>query len=91
MRSWSFGLKAIHDTSRAERRHHRARLKKARQQYWGRDWSWCTPEVKTRRMGKIVATPAPCSCFMCGNPRKYFSELTLQERRASQREKLRPA
>lgn len=25
-------------------------------------------------------TSKPCSCWMCGNPRKYFKELTMQER-----------
>ena len=24
-----------------------------------------------------------CSCHMCGNPRKYFNDLTLQERAAA--------
>jgi len=23
----------------------------------------------------------PCSCWMCGNPRRYFGEITVQERR----------
>jgi hypothetical protein len=23
----------------------------------------------------------PCSCSMCGNPRKHFNELTMQEKR----------
>jgi hypothetical protein len=27
-------------------------------------------------------TPKVCSCFMCGNPRRFFGELTIQERRA---------
>ncbi len=26
----------------------------------------------------------PCSCWMCGNPRRYFGERSLQERRANQ-------
>jgi len=25
----------------------------------------------------------PCSCWMCGNPRRYFGEPTVQERRES--------
>ena len=29
-------------------------------------------------------TPASCSCWMCGNPRKWFGERTVQERRAMQ-------
>ena len=27
-----------------------------------------------------------CSCWMCGNPRRHLGEVTLQERRASQRD-----
>lgn len=29
-----------------------------------------------------VDTPTPCSCHMCGNPRKWWNEETVQERRA---------
>lgn len=29
-------------------------------------------------------TPKPCSCPMCGNPRKHFGELTIQEKRMFQ-------
>jgi hypothetical protein len=25
-----------------------------------------------------------CSCWMCGNPRRYFGELTMQERKANE-------
>ena len=25
-------------------------------------------------------TPKPCSCWMCGNPRKYFKELSIHEK-----------
>lgn len=36
--------------------------------------------------GRIATTPTPCSCWMCGNPRKYYGNgkyaKTLQERRA---------
>jgi hypothetical protein len=35
-------------------------------------------------MGRVVDTPTPCSCWMCGNPRKYFGERTIGERRAMQ-------
>ena len=35
-----------------------------------------------RRIGASAHTPKPCSCYMCGNPRKYFRDLTMQERRA---------
>ena len=32
-------------------------------------------------VGKVACTPALCSCNMCGNPRKFFSELTIQEKK----------
>ncbi len=64
---------------RAERRHHRERLKKARRVHWGRDLM-AEPEVLSR----VVDTPTDCSCWMCGNPRRYFGELSMQERRLFQ-------
>lgn len=61
----------------AVRRHHRERLKKSRRFHWGRDLS-----SEPSRLGMAVDTPHPCSCAMCGNPRKHFDELTLQELKA---------
>ena len=29
-------------------------------------------------------TPKLCSCWMCGNPRKWFNEKTIQERKMYQ-------
>ncbi len=31
-------------------------------------------------LGKHVNSPASCSCWMCGNPRKHFDEKTRQEK-----------
>ena len=59
---------------RSVRRHHASRLKLNRRFHWGRDLSR-NPKV----WGKVVNTPATCSCWMCGNPRKYNGELTVQE------------
>lgn len=64
---------------RSVRRHHAGRLKKSRRHHWGRDISG-----EAKRLGQAVDTPTPCSCYMCGNPRKYFNEKTVQERRLSQ-------
>lgn len=48
-----------------------ARLKAKRSKYSGK--------------GKVVLhTPAVCSCWMCGNPRKWFGTQTIQERRLFQ-------
>ena len=35
-------------------------------------------------VGRLTRTRKPCSCFMCGNPRKYFNEKTVRERRQEQ-------
>ena len=67
---------------RALRRHHVARLKKARSYYWGRD---IRQDVKS--LGKAIDTPTPCSCWLCGNPRRTSNEVTLQERCVSELDK----
>ena len=41
--------------------------------WWG-DWD-------SRSVGLKSHTPKRCSCAMCGNPRKYFNEQTMQERK----------
>ncbi len=35
-------------------------------------------------IGAVAHTPAACSCTMCGNPRKHFGDLTIQERKAEE-------
>jgi hypothetical protein len=52
--------------SRAERRHHAARLKLARRFYFNFD-----NRTDPRRLGMVLHTPTPCSCWMCGNPRRF--------------------
>ena len=32
-------------------------------------------------IGVYAHTPAICSCVMCGNPRKWFNEPTIHEKR----------
>lgn len=56
------------------------RLRTTRSQY-------CLGETphSERAAGILFRTPARCSCFMCGNPRKYFGERTVQERRQMQK------
>lgn len=56
---------------RAERRSHRERLKKKRLNY-----DVC---VNKDYVNRLIDTPKPCSCYMCGNPRKFFNEKTRQE------------
>ena len=83
--------------SRAQRRHDRARLKKKRHAHWGygkQGWrSFCGTErdsqyaMSPATLGMVVNTPTPCSCYMCGNPRRapwVDHALTMQERKAEE-------
>ena len=38
--------------------------------------------LPARRVGMYAKTPKICSCFLCGNPRRFIGEPTIQERRA---------
>ena len=38
--------------------------------------------LSARQVSMYSKTPKICSCFMCGNPRRFRGELTIQERRA---------
>lgn len=62
------------DKNLAQRRHDEARVKHNRAKR-------LTFEANARQIGRHAQTPAACSCWMCGNPRKYFGERTVQERR----------
>lgn len=65
-------------SKRAERRHHLRRMKtKAERIYWqsplAKYFGDSSPMIKTANHLKS------CSCYMCGNPRKWFKEKTIQE------------
>lgn len=64
---------------RAFRRHQLARIKRRVQGHYG-GYAQGDP----RHTGKLARTRTPCSCWMCGNPRRSFGEPTLQERRAEE-------
>lgn len=67
---------------RSVRRHHKARKKT-----WVRrvlpHFFLGDREPPPRRVGMYADTPKPCSCWMCGNPRRYLNEPPIQERRAA--------
>jgi hypothetical protein len=45
------------------------------------------PTVPEHRLSKVHATTCGDSnCVMCGNPRKFFKEPTIQEKRFDQKE-----
>lgn len=66
--------------NRGERRLQDQRLKKSRKRYWGLG----NDDKPEKKIGILLHTPAVCSCFMCGNPRKHFNKQTIQELRAQQ-------
>lgn len=65
------------EKGRAYRRAQIARLKAKRRRYYNgaRD---------ERELGRWVWTATVCSCWMCGNPRRFSGERTVQKRRAKQ-------
>jgi hypothetical protein len=65
-----------HQKTQSLRRHHRARLIRKRRDYWN-------TAVEHKTLGKLDKTPTPCSCHMCGNPRRHTGRPTLQEIRAN--------
>jgi len=62
-------------STRALRRHHIARLRDLRRRHFGGKLA-----SDARRLGMAVTTAKPCSCWACGNQRRYFGP-TQQEAR----------
>ena len=62
--------------SRALRRHHEQRIKRRVRGYYNGKAA-----DDPRHIGKIAHARRLCSCSLCGNPRRYYRELTVQERR----------
>lgn len=69
--------KLMKECIRGIRRHHLQRLKKARAADYGMGEG---QQGDLAVLGRHVNTPAKCSCWMCGNPRRFFGEKSLQER-----------
>ena len=75
--------------SRADRRHHHERmLDRVKGFHWLKQKFWNgSEEEREKHLRKMAETRHPCSCHMCGNPRRMFKEETLQEKKMSIREK----
>lgn len=69
--------------SRAFRRHnHERMLNKVKKFRWLQPEYWLgSEEERQKHMREVAETRKPCSCHMCGNPRKIFKEKTMQEKR----------
>ncbi|HEX4606883.1 MAG TPA: hypothetical protein VH092_01635 [Urbifossiella sp.] len=48
---------------------------------WESDPRWVTARAVARR----AVDRTPCSCWMCGNPRRFTGEVTRQESQAAYR------
>lgn len=63
-------------SSKENRRHRKQRMKaKARKVYWYNT----NPE-------KLADNMCCCSCSGCGNPRRHFKEITIQEKKQLEKE-----
>ena len=64
---------------RMARRAHIQRLKKVRKKY-----SNVEHTTNEKVLGVYLTTPKVCTCWMCGNDRKFQKERTIQEKRMMQ-------
>ena len=69
---------------RALRRFHKHRIHKKRRKYWMLD-HFIGEQRSEENLKKLSKTPIMCSCWMCGNPRKYYNEKTVQELKAEEK------
>lgn len=70
----------------AYRRHqqHRAKCRSVR---YLRSLFATDPDGGTARLvARYAVDRTPCSCWMCGNPRRFHGEITMQELRVSYRQ-----
>ena len=75
---------AIHKDQRF-RRHQDWKAKESAKFVMRHIWDYDDKNFTLRNIGRLASTHCkPCSCPMCGNPRKHFNELTVQERRSEE-------
>lgn len=70
--------------TRAERRHHHKRMLDKVKNFVMYKFGGWSEEEKARHQKKTAENRKPCSCWMCGNPRKLskgVDKLTIQERK----------
>lgn len=75
--------------SRAERRHNHERMIDKVKKFWWiqADKYWGSEERRQKHIRKMSETRKPCSCYMCGNPRKHWKDKTVQEHRFDEKMK----
>lgn len=75
--------------SRADRRHHHERMldKVKKFRFVQPEFYNGNEEQRQKHIRKMAETRTPCSCHMCGNPRRMFKEETMQEKRIKEYER----
>lgn len=69
-------------TDRGTRRHQKKRnLARAKKVVTGR-WGLKDPKTIDKLSHALAAHGKLCSCYACGNPRRHFDEVTIQEKKA---------
>ena len=68
----------MHLRTLAFRRHQETKRKAWVKRTMNRIWS---DRLTPSRIGMLAHSPALCSCYACGNPRKYFGERHISELR----------
>lgn len=70
----------------AYRRHQEQKHRAKAKRHFKERWNWTPPngieEPNHIQVCIHATTPKGCSCYMCGNPRKYFNEKPVQEQKA---------
>jgi len=67
---------------RAYRRTQAIKAKQRAVKVLTRWWGWTGETISARDIGVMANVHGkPCSCWCCGNPRRHFNELTVQERK----------
>lgn len=66
---------------RALRRFHRKRVYKRRSEIW-KSYELFGLSYSEKILQMRSKTPVACSCWKCGNPRKYFGDKSNQELKA---------
>ncbi len=65
---------------RAIRRKGEVRAKTKAKKIMKESWNWDGELMDGKHVGVVASTHGkPCSCPMCGNPRRHFHEKTRQE------------
>lgn len=78
--------------TRAQRRADRERLEKKRRVIYSSDTVYANERGlqlgrrlkrgEAKRRPERIDTPTPCSCWMCGNPRRKAGKITLAEQQS---------